>query len=121
MLVGFYIKYLIRTAQGRTFSYFSRTLFIDSPRSIKLKSIGDFNTDFLNPYDVKCKENSFYEKFTDCHPSALDRIGTCLLEANCRDEKVSTPAQLRQMLLDCNEKVKFDFTLSYFSGPNFKL
>ena len=67
--------------------------------------LGDFNTDFLNAYDAKCKENAFYEKYTDAHPKALGKIGTCLVEENCRSEKVATPDNLRQTLIKCDEKV----------------
>ena len=66
---------------------------------------GDFNTDFLNPYDLSCKENAFYERFTDAHPAALGRIGTCLVEQNCRSAKVATPNSLRQVLMQRDEKV----------------
>ena len=74
--------------------------------SIVIDFLGDFNTDFLNAYDAKCKENAFYEKYTDAHPKALGKIGTCLVEENCRSEKVATPANLRETLIKCDEKVK---------------
>ena len=67
--------------------------------------LGDFNTDFLNAYDGKCKENAFYENYKDAHPEALGKIGTCLAVQNCRSEKVATPGNLRQTLIDCDEKV----------------
>jgi len=108
-----------------------------SDRTIKLETVmGDFNTDFLNPYDVACKENAFYERFTDAHPAALGRIGTCLVEQSCRAEQVATPSALRQVLTQCDEKyvwssdiveddeakqstngkTKFDFI--FYTGPN---
>jgi len=64
---------------------------------------GDFNTDFINSYDQKCKNNLFYETFVDAHQSGVD-VGTCLVEESCRLNEISTPEGLKKKLLECDKK-----------------
>jgi len=64
---------------------------------------GDFNTDFINCYDQKCKKNNFYETFLDAHQSEVE-IGTCLVEESCRLDEIATPEGLKKKLLACDSK-----------------
>ena len=64
---------------------------------------GDFNTNFINPYDKKCKQNKFYETFLDAHQSEV-KFGTCLTEETIRLDEIATPEGLKKKVLECDSK-----------------
>ena len=73
-------------------------------RKIVIETLcGDFNTNFINPYDQKCKKNQFYETFLDAHQSGQE-IGTCLVEESCRLNEIATPEDLKKKVLECDSK-----------------
>ena len=78
----------------------------DNERKIVIETLyGDFNTDFINSYDQKCKKNSFYETFLDAHQltgATGGEIGTCLVEESVRLNEVATPEGLKKKLLECD-------------------
>jgi len=83
---------------------FKAEILATSERKIVIETLcGDFNTNFINPYDQKCKKNKFYETFLDAHQSELD-IGTCIVEESVRLDDIATPEGLKKKVLECDSK-----------------
>ena len=69
----------------------------DSKSIIMLETIcGDFNTDPRTNFDDACRNTEIFKSFKDT--MSHTNYGTCLVEAGCRHDNISTPQGLKKAM-----------------------